>query len=189
MKDVKEKNMKDVYHLYYAIFFILFPGCSDKPGAGAAFTEPNRTKEVSVMQNKEQEPIDWQALTDTQWKQRLTPLQYRILRKQNTERPFTGKYHLKPDKDGNYACSGCGNIIFTTSDQFNSHCGWPSFSAPADPNAVQQLPDVSHGMTRTEIICSDCGGHLGHVFEDGPAPTGQRYCINSAVIDLKTEEK
>jgi peptide-methionine (R)-S-oxide reductase len=181
--------MKAVLNTFYAMFLIMFPGCSDKPGPEAMFTEPNRSKEISVMQNKEQEPIDWQEMTDMQWKGRLTAQQYQILRKQDTERPFTGKYYLKPDKDGNYVCSGCGNVIFKTSDQFNSHCGWPSFSAPAEANAVKERRDTAHGMTRTEIICSRCGGHLGHVFDDGPAPTGLRYCINSAVINLKAEEK
>lgn len=180
--------MKAVYYLFYATFYIMFPGCSDKPGVGAVLTEPAKTKEVSVMEIKNDDNINWQELTDWQWKGKLTAQQYQILRKQGTERPFTGKYYLKPDKDGNYVCSGCGNVIFKTSDQFNSHCGWPSFTAPAGTNAVQERRDNSHGMVRTEIICSRCGGHLGHVFDDGPAPTGLRYCINSAVLDLKTEE-
>jgi peptide-methionine (R)-S-oxide reductase len=181
--------MKAVLNTFYAMFLIMFPGCSDKPGPEAVFTEPNRSKEVSVMDTKKDEPINWQELTDWQWKGRLNAQQYQILRKQGTERPFTGKYYLKPDRDGSYVCSGCGNVIFKTSDQFNSHCGWPSFSAPAEANAVQERRDTAHGMTRTEIICSRCGGHLGHVFDDGPTPTGLRYCINSAVIDLKPKEK
>jgi peptide-methionine (R)-S-oxide reductase len=181
--------MKAAYQAFYAMFLIMFPGCSDKSAPGLVPAEPNRSKEVSVMQNKEQEPIDWTNLTDSQWKARLTPQQYQIMRKKGTEQPFTGKYYLKPDKDGNYVCSGCGNIIFSTKDQFNSECGWPSFTAPADPKAVQERRDTTHGMLRTEIICSRCGAHLGHVFDDGPAPTGQRYCINSAVLDLKPKDK
>jgi len=181
--------MPTIYVLFYAMFLIMFPGCSDKPGEGTVLTVPNQTKEVSVMDTKKDEPINWQELTDMQWENRLTSEQYTILRKKGTERPFTGLYYLKPDKDGNYVCSGCGNIIFSTKDQFNSHCGWPSFTAPADANSVKQRRDSSHGMIRTEIICSRCGGHLGHVFDDGPGPTGLRYCINSAAMKLKTEEK
>jgi peptide-methionine (R)-S-oxide reductase len=175
--------MKAVLNIFYSMFLILFPGCSDRPSGQVVLTEPNRQVERVLMETKKIE------LTDQQWKKRLTPEQYNILRKKGTERPFTGLYYLKPDKDGNYVCSGCGNIIFSTKDQFNSHCGWPSFTAPTDANSVKEHRDTSHGMIRTEIICSRCGGHLGHVFNDGPGPTGLRYCINSAVIDLKPKEK
>jgi peptide-methionine (R)-S-oxide reductase len=181
--------MKNIYQLFYAIFYVMCPGCSDKAGPGPSLSEPNQIKGVSVMDTNNNEPINWQELTDLQWKSRLTAQQYQILRKQGTERPFTGKYYLKPDKDGNYVCSGCGNIIFSTHDQFNSECGWPSFTSPAEPNSVKERRDNSHGMIRTEIICSRCGGHLGHVFNDGPNPIGLRYCINSAAINLKPKEK
>jgi len=156
-------------------FLSCFRAAQTSPAGKALLMEPNRQAEVMPMEAEKIELTDWQ------WKERLAPEQYQILRKKNTERPFTGKYYLKPDKEGNYVCSGCGNIIFSTKDQFNSHCGWPSFTAPADANSVQKRRDTSHGIIRTEIICSRCGGHLGHVFDDGPAPTGLRYCINSAV--------
>jgi peptide-methionine (R)-S-oxide reductase len=127
-------------------------------------------------------------LTDSQWRQRLTPMQYNVLRKKGTEHPFTGKYYLKPQEDGSYVCAGCGSVIFNTDTQFNSHCGWPSFSA-AEPNSVIERKDISHGMVRTEVICAHCGGHLGHVFDDGPGPTGLRYCINSAAMELNEEKE
>jgi peptide-methionine (R)-S-oxide reductase len=175
--------MKTLFHIFYATMYLFCPGCSDKPSGQALLKEQNPQTKVISMDIKKVE------LTDRQWKEKLTSEQYRILRKKATEQPFTGKYYLKPDKDGNYVCSGCGNIIFSTKDQFNSSCGWPSFIAPAEANSVQERRDTSYGMTRTEIICSRCGGHLGHVFNDGPAPTGLRYCINSGAMELKTEEK
>ena len=175
--------MKALFHIFYLTMYIFCPGCSGRPSGQVALTEPNQQAKVMPMETKKI------ILTDRQWKEKLTPLQYQIMRKKGTEQPFTGKYYLKPDKDGNYVCSGCGNIIFTTKDQFNSSCGWPSFTAPADVNSVQERRDTSHGMIHTEIICSRCGGHLGHVFDDGPGPTGLRYCINSGAMELKTEEK
>ncbi|MFN8633735.1 MAG: peptide-methionine (R)-S-oxide reductase MsrB [Chloroflexota bacterium] len=125
--------------------------------------------------------------TEAEWRERLTPEQFYVLRQKGTERPWTGQYNLTKDK-GVYRCAGCGAELFTSETKFDSHCGWPSFTEPALQEAVVLTPDHSHGMIRTEVTCRRCGGHLGHVFEDGPMPTGLRYCINSLSLDLDPTE-
>jgi peptide-methionine (R)-S-oxide reductase len=122
--------------------------------------------------------------SDTEWRAELTPAQYHVLREKGTERAFTGEYdHAK--QPGEYRCAACGKVLFRSDEKFDSGSGWPSFWAPAETESVDTELDKTYGMVRTEVKCSDCGGHLGHVFDDGPQPTGLRYCINSAALKLE----
>jgi peptide-methionine (R)-S-oxide reductase len=126
--------------------------------------------------------------SDEEWRAELTAEQYEVLRRKGTERAFTGRFVKTKDK-GMYVCAGCGAPLFSSDTKFDSGTGWPSFTEPANQQNVVLTADYSHGMVRTEVTCRRCGGHLGHVFDDGPAPTGQRYCINSCSLDLVPQEQ
>lgn len=150
----------------------------------------NNTKDMRDMQSKltDKQPdstVKTIVKTEQEWKEQLTAEQYYILREKGTERAFTGKYLLNKET-GVYKCAACGNPLFKSNQKFDSHCGWPSFDDQIE-GAVKTERDSSHGMVRTEIMCARCGGHLGHVFDDGPTNTGLRYCVNSVSIDFERD--
>lgn len=134
-------------------------------------------------ENVMKEPI---KLSEEEWRSKLTPLQYNVLREKGTERPYTGIYDKHFD-EGVYHCAGCDAALFRSDTKFDSGCGWPSFFEPEAEGTITYKKDLSYGMIRTEVMCSNCGGHLGHVFDDGPPPTGKRYCINSASLTFITD--
>ena len=154
-------------HLMKTFFLTLFFLINSYVFYGQNMTKPNQMK------------------TDKDWKEILSPEAYHILREKGTERAFTGKYDKHFEK-GVYVCAGCSMELFDSSSKFNSHCGWPSFDSALNEK-ISELKDTSHGMIRVEIVCSNCGGHLGHVFPDGPTQTGFRYCVNSLSLDFKEE--
>jgi peptide-methionine (R)-S-oxide reductase len=144
---------------------------TNSPAAQNSLTNTNSTMKFPLQR------------TEEEWRKLLTPEQYHVLREAGTERAFTGKY-WDTKEPGIYRCAACGEILFKSDDKFDSHCGWPSFSEVAAQGKVIEHKDTSYGMIRTEVLCANCGSHLGHVFDDGPGPKGLRYCINSASIDL-----
>lgn len=153
-------------------------GCAQKK----TNPEQSKTKAMSNQNNDSTKVIK----TDLEWQKILTPEQYHVLREKGTEAPFTGKL-LKNTETGVYTCAACGNELFTSDMKFDSHCGWPSFDKEIAGGKINTHTDVSHGMVRTEITCAKCGGHLGHLFDDGPTETGMRYCVNSLSIDFKKQ--
>ena len=168
--------MKKLFILFAAGAAMLVAGCNAAP-----------TNSPAAMHNSTNSTMNFPfQLTEAEWRQRLTPEQYSILREANTERAFTGKY-WNTKEPGVYRCAACGEILFKSDDKFDSGCGWPSFSEIAAQGKVIERKDTSYGMVRTEVLCANCGSHLGHVFDDGPGPKGLRYCINSASIDFGGE--
>ena len=173
-------------HLYLGLLALRLAAATcaaqptNPPAAGNLST--NATNSVNPSNPNQTMTFPFQR-TDEEWRKTLTPEQYQVLREAGTERPFTGKYwNMK--EPGVYRCAACGAVLFTSRDKFDSGCGWPSFSDLAAKGVVVERSDTSHGMRRTEVLCANCGSHLGHVFDDGPTPTGLRYCINSVSIDF-----
>ena len=165
--------MSKIVLIISAVFIF---SCSAKSQNDTNMTDQNNKSEYRV--NK----------SDEEWKQIITPVEFQVLREKGTEYAFTGEYFKHKEK-GTYVCAGCGHELFTSESKYDSGCGWPSFYKPLDEEKVGESEDRSHGMVRTEIVCNNCGGHLGHIFPDGPKPTGLRYCVNSASLDFKKKEE
>ncbi|TGL71146.1 peptide-methionine (R)-S-oxide reductase [Leptospira kmetyi] len=160
--------------LSLTVGLLLFYGCADTNG------DPNKSNQKGGKMNYEVNK------SEEEWKKELTPEQYKILRQKGTEMAFTGALYKNHEK-GTYVCAACGAVLFSSETKYESGSGWPSFYQPAKEGSIEEERDSSHGMVRTEVLCAKCGGHLGHVFPDGPRPTGLRYCINSASLKFKKE--
>lgn len=162
--------------LVYFIFILTIISCSQNNLKETTMEKPEKSNSNTFKIQKSEED----------WKKELTSEQFYVMREAGTERPFSGKYNMHFEK-GVYTCGACGTPLFTSESKFDGHCGWPSFDKEIADGKILERTDTSHGMTRTEILCANCGSHLGHVFDDGPTETGLRYCVNSLSLDF--EEK
>jgi methionine-R-sulfoxide reductase len=169
--------MKKIIMSSFLVAVVGFMSCQN-----SANTNEKQTSNKKIMDTSYKK-------TDEEWKKILTPEQYYVLRQKGTERAGTGEYNNHTEK-GFYTCAGCGTELFSNEQKFDSHCGWPSFDGElGGGDRVLKVKDFSHGMIRTEIVCAKCGGHLGHIFDDGPTATGQRYCVNSLSLGFKPSEE
>lgn len=154
--------------------------------ASRCTTQQNNVSTTYTMSENKNNDTSKVIKTEEEWKKLLSPEQYYVIREKGTERPFSGKY-VSTNEKGMYVCAACGNELFSSEGKFDSHCGWPSFDRAVSEGKINTHTDTTHGMVRTEITCARCGGHLGHVFDDGPTETGLRYCVNSLSIDFKKD--
>lgn len=161
-------------YIAYLFIFISLTACSK-----------STVKENSKMENSKQNSFNVQK-SEEEWKEELSPEQFAILRQAGTEMPHSGKYNMHFE-EGVYKCGACGEPLFTSESKFDGHCGWPSFDKEIEEGKIVERLDKSHGMLRTEIVCANCGSHLGHIFEDGPTETGLRYCVNSLSLDFEED--
>lgn len=175
-----KKKIKSVY--FYSLCLLICMSLN----TCAQIPSNNIANENTPVKSKSDTTKKKPPMTEEQWKEILDPEAFRVLRQHGTERPFSGKYEQHWET-GQYNCVGCGNPLFRSDAKFDAGCGWPSFSDKINPEAVTERTDRSFGMVRTEVLCARCHGHLGHVFPDGPRPTGLRYCINSVCLNFETE--